>query len=88
MNTLEIKGSLFDLLWSIEDKETLLKIRAAAFELINQKREEKKDWWDELSVEQQARLRKAIEETERGENLIPHEQVMKEIEEKFKTIST
>ena len=75
-------------MWSIEDKETLLKIRAAAFELINQKREEKKDWWDELSVEQQARLRKAIEETERGENLIPHEQVMKEIEEKFKTIST
>ncbi len=87
MNTLELKGSLFDLLWGIEDEETLLKIRNVIYELVSDSLKSKGDWWDELSAEQQVRLRKAIEETERGENLIPHEQVMEEINEKFKTIS-
>ncbi|MEZ4931321.1 MAG: hypothetical protein R2788_04210 [Saprospiraceae bacterium] len=87
MNVLEIKGSLFDLLSEVKDKEGLLKIREFIIEFINQRKEGDKDWWDELSGEQQSQLRKSIEETERGENLIPHEEVMQKIEDKFKSIA-
>lgn len=87
MNVLEIKGSLFDLLSEVKDKEGLLKIREFIIEFINQRKEGDKDWWDELSGEQQSQLKKSIEETERGENLIPHEEVMRKIEDKFKSIT-
>ncbi len=40
------------------------------------------DWWDSLHPELQASINKAIEQLERGEGR-PHEEVMKEIREKY-----
>ena len=36
---------------------------------------EQKDWWDELSAEEQAELDASIEEADRGE-VIPHKEVI------------
>lgn len=87
MNVLEIKGSIFDLLWGVEDEETLLTIRAMVYGVIDQSKKEGKDWWDELSPEQQAKLDQALEDAENDQNLISHEQAMLEIEAKFKTLT-
>jgi predicted transcriptional regulator len=38
---------------------------------------EQKDWWDEISVEQQAAIDKSLAEMKAG-NLTPHDQVMKQ----------
>lgn len=40
------------------------------------------DWWDTLPPELQASINKAIEQLERGKGR-PHEDVMKEIREKY-----
>ncbi len=87
MNTLEIKGSLFDLLWGIEDEETLLKIRNVIYELVTDSLKSKGDWWDELSAEQQERLDRALADARNGKNVIPHEQVVKKFDEKLKSFS-
>lgn len=44
MNTLEIKGSLFDLLWSVEDPQILLKVREVVLELLGKAQSEEADW--------------------------------------------
>ena len=77
MNVLEIKGSLFDLLWAVDDLEALLKIRALVSEAIKSARKESPDWWDELTPEQQARLDRAMAEAEKGENMVPHGEAMR-----------
>ena len=41
------------------------------------------DWWDELSPEEQEAIEKGLAEADKGE-LIPHEEVMKEIRAKYK----
>ena len=87
MNVLEIKGSIFDLLWGVEDEDTLLKIRELVYGAIDRSRQQGEDWWDELSPEQQARLDKTLEDAGKGQNLLSHEQVMLEIEAKFKTLT-
>jgi hypothetical protein len=86
MDVLEIKGSLFDLLWAVDDPETLLKIRALVFEAIENARKESPDWWDELTPEQQARLDRAMAEAVKGVNLVPHGEAMRGIEARFKSL--
>lgn len=85
MNVLEIKGSIFDLLWGVEDEEILLKIRELVYGIIDRSRQQGEDWWDELSPEQQARLDRALEDAGEGQNLFPHEQVMQEVEANLKS---
>ncbi len=86
MNTLELKGTLHEMLAGVTDHEMLLKLKDAFVGIIKPDQKKEIDWWDELTAEQQTQLKRSIEETKRGENLIPHEQVMQEIEEKFKSI--
>ena len=38
--------------------------------------EEQKDWWDEISIEQQEAIDRALDEVKAG-RLTPHEEVMK-----------
>lgn len=46
------------------------------------KREKVADWWDEISPAERKTIERGIEEADRGE-LIPHEQVMKEVRAKY-----
>ena len=85
MNTLEVKGSLFDLLWGIEDEETLLKIREVVYSIIEQSIHNQPDWWDELPVAQQERLGKALRDMEQKINITSHEAVIAKIQERIKT---
>ena len=83
MNTLELKGSLFDLLWEVKDQELLLKIKEFAVETIKQKKKEEADGWDDLPIEQQMRLEKALEDIKHGRNIKTHDEVMKSIKERI-----
>ena len=46
------------------------------------KKEKVNDWWDEISEAERHAIEKGLEEADRGE-LIPHEEVMKEVKAKF-----
>lgn len=41
------------------------------------------DWWDEISEAERLSIKKGLAESERGE-LIPHEEVMKEVNAKYR----
>ena len=43
----------------------------------------KVDWWDEISEDERKSIEKGLAEADRGE-LIPHEQVMKELKSRYK----
>ena len=76
MNVLEIKGSLFDLLWNVDDAQTLLKVREVVLGLLTDARQDNADWWDELTPQQQSRLDNAILDAKSGKNLVSHEVAM------------
>jgi hypothetical protein len=73
MNTLAIKVEMFEILASTHDEAMLLKLYKKMKEAMDATQP---DWWDELPLEQQARLAKSIEESYDEANLIDHE-VMK-----------
>lgn len=78
MNTLELKGSLHDLIAQVNDQRLLARMVEAYKKIINENNfDDENDWWDELPIEQQIRLTKSIEESYNPENLIDHE-VMKQ----------
>jgi len=43
----------------------------------------KADWWDEISEDERRSIEQGLAEADRGE-LIPHEQVMKELKSRYK----
>jgi uncharacterized protein YehS (DUF1456 family) len=47
------------------------------------KKEKEEDWWDEISEAERHSIEQGLAEANRGE-LIPHEQVMKEVKAKYK----
>ncbi len=78
MNTLELKGSLHDLIAQVNDQRLLARMIEAYKKIINENNfDDENDWWDELPIEQQVRVAKSIEESYHPENLIDHE-VMKQ----------
>ena len=74
MNTLELKGSLLDLISKANDNTRLARLFEAYNEIFTT---DETDWWDALPVEQQARLNQAIEESYDPKNLIDHEEMKK-----------
>lgn len=76
MSTAELKYSLFKAIDSINDSKTL----EAIYSFIAKKKDV--DFWDELSPEEKEAIEDGVAQAERGE-LIPHEDVMKEIKNKF-----
>lgn|GEM_PF-429817 len=86
MNTLEIKGSLFDLLWSVDDPQTLLKVRDIVLDLLANAREDNADWWDELTPQQQSRLDMAISDAKAGKNIVSHEAAMAHFDARLKKL--
>jgi hypothetical protein len=74
MNALAIKVEMFEMLSHTHDDALLLKLYKTMKEIFETTQT---DWWDELPIEQQARLKKSIEESYDPANLIDHE-VMKQ----------
>ena len=73
MNTLELKGSLLDLISRANDNTRLARLFEAYSEIFAT--DDDSDWWDDLPVEQQARLTKSIENSYDPKNLIDHEEM-------------
>jgi hypothetical protein len=73
MNILAMKIEMFEILSQTYDETLLLKLYKTMKEVFETTQT---DWWDDLPIEQQARLQKSIEESYDPENLIDHE-VMK-----------
>jgi hypothetical protein len=77
MSTKELKGSMVDLLASINDPDLLQDI----YNVVNQMiayNVDKTDFWDDLTPEQQAELEQSLAESENPENLVEHEMVKNE----------
>lgn len=51
-------------------------------EFINLKRRKEVDWWNEISEEEKSAVNEGLAQLDRAEG-IPHEQVMKELREKY-----
>ena len=69
------KLSLLEWLAGLNDPKTLK-------EFIALKKSKEVDWWDEISEDEQAAINEGLAQLNRGES-IPHEQVMKEVREKY-----
>ena len=79
MSTAELKNYLQQQIANIEDVSLLEKVKSYLSTLVNGK---EVDFWDELSDEDKADIEEGLAQADRGE-LIPHEEVMKEIKEKY-----
>jgi hypothetical protein len=73
MNALAIKVEMFEMLSHTHDDALLLRLYKTMKEVFETP---ETDWWDDLPIEQQVRLKKSIEESYDPANLIDHE-VMK-----------
>ncbi|AWW28883.1 hypothetical protein DN752_01345 [Echinicola strongylocentroti] len=69
------KLSLLEWLAGLNDPNTLK-------EFINLKKSKEVDWWDEISEDERIAINEGLAQLDRGEG-IPHEQVMKEVREKY-----
>jgi predicted transcriptional regulator len=76
MNLQAKKLELVQLILNTEKTSVLEKVEAVF------KKEKSTDWWDEISEAEKEEIEKSIAEADNGE-LIPHEQVMKEVREKY-----
>jgi predicted transcriptional regulator len=76
MNLQAKKLELVQMILNTEKPSVLAKVEAVF------KKEKGADWWDELGEDQKAELEESLAEADRGE-LIPHEEVMKEVRAKY-----
>lgn len=77
MNLQAKKLELVQMILNTEKPAVLAKVEAVF------KKEKGADWWDELGEDLKAELEESLAEADRGE-LIPHEEVMKEVRAKYK----
>ncbi len=77
MNLQTKKLELVQLILNTERPSILEKVEALL------KKDKVTDWWDEISEAEQKAIEKGVTEAESGK-LIPHEEVMKEVKEKYK----
>ena len=78
-NTLEArKLKLRDLLAEIEDENIILQLEMLL--------KPQKDFWDELTSEEQADIEEALEQLDRGEG-IPYEEVMQQLRKKTQGVA-
>ncbi len=78
MSVLELHKSIITRVLDIQD-ESFLK-RFLAFISVNSEKEAEKDWWDELSAEQQNELLEIQARMRRGEGVVSNEEVMRKME--------
>jgi CTP:phosphocholine cytidylyltransferase-like protein len=73
MNVLELKGSLMEMVGNIQSEDTLNKLMHLFKKTVH---EQETDWWDDLTLEQQAELDISIAECDDPSKLTSHEKVM------------
>lgn len=73
MNTLELKGGIFEMIAQVDNKEVLQRLYKIVAEILHETWAEDQ----ELTPAQEAKLSKEIEESFNPENLISHEESMK-----------
>lgn len=76
MSNLEIKGSILELIASINDKDSLTELKKLISDFVGHRIKDS-DYWEELSEIEKKELEIAIEESEDESNHIEHENVMK-----------
>ena len=76
MSKLEIKGSILELIASINDTDSLTELKKIISDFVGHRIKDS-DYWDELSEKEKNELEIAIEESEDEANHIGHEEVMK-----------
>lgn len=76
MSKLEIKGSILELIASINDRDSLTELKKLISDFVGHRIKDS-DYWDELSESEKKELEIAIEESEDETNHIEHEDVMK-----------
>lgn len=76
MSKLEIKGSILELIASINDRDSLTELKKLISDFVGHRIKDS-DYWDELSENEKKELDVAIEESEDEANHINHEEVMK-----------
>jgi hypothetical protein len=76
MSVLELKGELLDMLSAVNNEQILLRLKQAFRQVIE---EELYDNDFALTAEQEKELAEAIEETYHEENLVSHEDALKEL---------
>lgn len=74
MTVLELKGQMLQLISKVDDKPTLERLLQYFVAVL--KKEDRKDWWDELSQEQQADLDLAMLEIENPQNLVSNDEAL------------
>jgi len=77
MNLQAKKLELVQMILNTEKPAVLAKVEAVF------KKEKGADWWDAISEGERAAIEEGLAEADRGE-LIPHEEVMKEVRAKYK----
>jgi hypothetical protein len=81
MSVLELKGNLLQLLARLDNEKSLSVLYESAKRFVKEEEimdyENEVDGWQDLSKEQQANLKMAIEESNDPKNLVPHEDVLK-----------
>ena len=76
MNLQSKKLELVQLILNTEKPAILAKVEAVL------KKEKRTDWWDDISQAEKESIEKGLAEADKGE-LIPHEEVMKEVRSKY-----
>lgn len=77
-----IKNDFHQLIDQIEDEKILQEV----YEILkNYQKKQGEDFWDSMTEEQRQELNKALLESEKEENLISHEEVMKQANKWKKT---
>lgn len=80
MNSLEIKGSIYDLISKVNDVQLLEELNLLVREFIQQKKD-KSDWWDELTMEEQKELDAAIEASYDETNWVTNDEAQATIQQ-------
>lgn len=76
MSKLELKGSILELIASINDQDSLNELKKLISDFVGHRIKDS-DYWDELSEIEKEELKTAIEESEDESNHVAHEDVMK-----------
>ena len=80
MNVLEMKAEMHEIIALLHNARSTSVVYAKLKEAI-ETIEDEGDWWDELSPVQQSELIASVKECDDPQNLVPHDQAVKMIEQ-------
>jgi hypothetical protein len=80
MSIFELRGEITTMISQMDDKNLLLLLRNQVAKALKGEIEQPdSDWWDELPVEQQERILRIQAQMRRGENVVSHEEALKQL---------